>query len=363
MQAWGTHAVKSVTFFISFVLVYYLIATTVRTRDSVGLLLRLLTGGTAFVAVCAIIERRTGFNIFLHLQSVLPFLKYNGVPAVDIAIVRGGNLRVFASSQHPIALGAMFAMIVPISIYLARSRGRRWLITAILLLLGTFSTGSRTAIVMLVTELVVYLVLKPRETRRLWPLLIPMVVVLHVAVPGAIGGFREAFFPKGGIVAEQSTGGGPNANSQLAGGRIRQLGPMLTEASHHPLFGEGYGTRIAGFDEPNRNAPILDNQWLNTALDVGFVGVALWIWLFARACRTLVRAARTNKAKNGDDWMLIGLAASVTAFAVGMFTFDAFGFTQVFFIFWILLGLSAALIRISYPAAGPVQPQTPLGPG
>ena len=30
-----------------------------------------------------------------------------------------------------------------------------------------------------------------------------------------------------------------------------------------------------------------------------------------------------------------------------MFVFDAFSFSQVTFIFWILLGLSAALLRIS----------------
>jgi hypothetical protein len=35
-----------------------------------------------------------------------------------------------------------------------------------------------------------------------------------------------------------------------------------------------------------------------------------------------------------------------------MFTFDAFSFTQVPFIFWILLGLSAAFLRISGAAAG-----------
>ena len=42
-----------------------------------------------------------------------------------------------------------------------------------------------------------------------------------------------------------------------------------------------------------------------------------------------------------------GLAASITGFGVGMLTFDAFSFTQVTFVFWILLGLSAAMLRIN----------------
>ena len=48
-----------------------------------------------------------------------------------------------------------------------------------------------------------------------------------------------------------------------------------------------------------------------------------------------------------DDWLFAALAASVASFAVGMLTFDAFSFTQVTFIFWILLGLSADSLRIS----------------
>ena len=36
----------------------------------------------------------------------------------------------------------------------------------------------------------------------------------------------------------------------------------------------------------------------------------------------------------------------ITGLGVGMLTFDAFSFMQVTFVFWILLGLSAAMLRI-----------------
>jgi hypothetical protein len=166
---------------------------------------------------------------------------------------------------------------------------------------------------------------------------------------------KDAFFPKGGLIAQQSRFEA-DYNPLLAGGRIRLLKPMLSEASAKPLFGEGYGTRISGFDEPNPNAPILDDQWLNNALDVGFIGLAAWGWLMARAVRRLFRASRAP-AQVDDDWLFAALAASVTGFAVGMLVFDAFSFTQVTFIFWILLGLSAALLRIS--GAGSVSPGSP----
>jgi polysaccharide biosynthesis protein PslJ len=246
-------------------------------------------------------------------------------------------------------LGAMLVMIVPVSVYLARTRGRRWFIASVLLLVGALATGSRTALTMILAEFILFLIVKPRETKRLLPLFVPAIVVIHVLAPGAIGTFRAALFPKGGLIAEQ-TQLATNANAQLAGGRIRQISPMVTEASHHPFFGEGLGTRITGFDSPDRNAPILDNQWLNNLLDVGFIGFALWIWLFVRSVRMLLRRARESSG-DGDEWLFLGLAASILSFAIGMLTFDAFSFTQVYFVFWILLGLSAALLAEPAPLA------------
>ena len=252
---------------------------------------------------------------------------------------------MFGPSEQPIALGAALILILPLAVYFARTSGRRWWVAALLVLLGAMASGSRTAVVMLAVEVIVFLRLKPKETKKLWPALIPAVLVLHFALPGTIGSLRSAFFPKGGLIAEQSTLAA-NANPLLAGGRIRELKPMLSEASEKPLFGEGYGTRITGFQSPDRNAPILDDQWLDTVLEFGFVGLAAWVWLIVRAGRRFFRASRTSE-HTGDDWLFAAFAACVTGFGVGMLTFDAFSFTQVTFIFWILLALSATLLRIA----------------
>ena len=40
--------------------------------------------------------------------------------------------------------------------------------------------------------------------RRLWPLVIPMLLAVHIALPGALGSFRASFFPANGIVAQQA---------------------------------------------------------------------------------------------------------------------------------------------------------------
>jgi hypothetical protein len=352
VNAYGSHVIKSLTFFLSFIFVYYLTATTLQRRGSMEMLLKLVTVSGAVIGVSGVVELRTHYNVFDHLHAVLPFLQFEGALG---SLMLGANLRVVGSAEQPIALGAALILIFPLAVYCGRRFGRRWWTFAFLILLGALASGSRTAIVMLTAQAIIFLILKPNETKKLWPALIPALAIVHFALPGTIGGLKDAFFPKGGLIAQQSRFEA-DYNPLLAGGRIRLLKPMLSEASEKPLFGEGYGTRITGFNEPDPNAPILDDQWLNNALDVGFIGLAAWGWLMARAVRRLFRASRAP-AHVDDDWLFAALAASVASFAVGMFTFDAFSFAQVTFIFWILLGLSAALLRIS--GAGSVSDASP----
>ena len=68
---------KALTFFVSFVLMYYLFVSVVRTRHTVETMTKLLVSGTALVAALAIVEQRTGINAFDRLAGLLPF-RFNG---------------------------------------------------------------------------------------------------------------------------------------------------------------------------------------------------------------------------------------------------------------------------------------------
>ena len=169
----------------------------------------------------------------------------------------------------------------------------------------------------------------------------PLLIVVKLALPGSIATLKSAFFPEGGLVAQQSAFS-READPLLAGGRVRQLGPMLDEASRTPVLGQGFATRQTGFFNPLRNAPILDNQWLGLLLEIGVVGIVGWAALFVGSARRLARASRRRAPPEG--WLAAGLAASIVGFGVAMFTFDAFAFTQVSFVFWILISLTASLL-------------------
>jgi hypothetical protein len=334
----STDVVKTVLFFASFFLVYYMIASVLRRRRDIDLVVRTIALAGATVGFLAIIESRTSYNLFDHLQSVVPFLRFQGATALN----RGGRLRVVGSAQHPIALGAVLVMVLPFVVYLVRStRHSRWWAAAFVILLGALATSSRTAITMLAMIGLVYLITRSREVKRLWPALIPMLAVIHFAIPGAIGTTWKSFFPAGGLVAEQKDAG-------VGSARLSTLGPVLRhEVYPNPLFGEGFGTRIVSPSPstPVPNAPILDDQWLGVLAETGVAGFISLAWLFVRFVRRCGAAAREDDSARG--WLLAGTGAAVAAYAIGMFTYDALGFIQVTFLLFITLGIGAAALRVS----------------
>jgi hypothetical protein len=77
---------------------------------------------------------------------------------------------------------------------------------------------------------------------------------------------------------------------------------------------------------------------------VGAIGFLSLIWLYARAVRTLGRRAKQDASSYG--WLLACLATAIAAFPVGMVTYDAFSFTQVTFVSFILVGLGSVALRL-----------------
>jgi len=108
------------------------------------------------------------------------------------------------------------------------------------------------------------------------------------------------------------------------------------------------------------NARILDDQWLATLLETGLVGAFAWIWIFARTIRRIGRAAKDDTGDEG--WLYVALVASITAYGVGMLTYDSFSFIQVTFLFYIFLGFASALLVPAEKRAAVLVP-TPVPAG
>jgi hypothetical protein len=339
---------KTFTLMASCLVAMLFAASVIRTREQLELVVKTLVGGGAVVGLFALIQYRTGFNIFDHL-GIIPALDYvpGGLPG-DLES-RGGGSRVYASAQHPIALSAALVMLLPLGIYVGRRYGTRlWWTATALIGVAAFSTVARTGSTMLVAVLVVFIVLKPREVLGLWKWALPFLIAVHFLAPGALGGLKSAFFPEGGLLAEQES-----AHSATSSNRLADAGPALREWWKRPYVGYGFGTRITEPANPKNNALILDDQWLGMLLEVGLLGTLAFLWLMLRSVRRLGRAARSDDSEHG--WLLAGLAASILSLGIGMITFDAFGFTQVTFLLFVMIGLSVPALRFAKQAEQPPQ--------
>jgi hypothetical protein len=353
--------VKKMSFFASYYLVLFFVVSVIRTRKDLDRILMVFVAGGIIVAITSIIEWRTHFNPYNHIQRVIPIFHMDAGAGNDLS--RGASVRTYASAEHPIALGAALVLLLPLAIYIYRRRGHVfWLAGAGLLTMGALATGSRTAALMLVAELVVFVCVRPRETVRLLPMLLPLMIVLQVAMPGTLTTFKSILQPQAAIKEQQF-------NQGAGAGRLADLGPSLQEWARNPFFGAGFGTRLPSTSDKVTNARILDDEWLGQLLEIGAVGVLALLWLLIRTVRMCSRRSRNDRSSYG--WMLSAFAASVTAFGVGMFTYDAFSFAQVTFMAWVILGLAAAALRIGQeegsgladgPGSEPYQrPATTLG--
>jgi hypothetical protein len=165
---------KGVTLFLSFIIFFYFVASVVTSVSGVVAVTKFIVSGAAIVAAFAVVEQRTGFNVFDHVRVLLPFLQFDG----PITITRYGVIRATASADHPIALGAFLAMCLPLGVALTRTGSILWSVPTVVTLVGIMATASRTPILAVAAATVVFLWLRPRDIRPLLPLVIPIAIVI-----------------------------------------------------------------------------------------------------------------------------------------------------------------------------------------
>jgi polysaccharide biosynthesis protein PslJ len=113
-------AFKSLSYFLGFLAVFVLVASTIKTHAAMDTIVRAVVIGATIVALSAVYESRSGYNAFDHLSEWIPALVREARAGFED---RGGNVRVYASAQHPIALSAALFMAIPLALYLVGRAG------------------------------------------------------------------------------------------------------------------------------------------------------------------------------------------------------------------------------------------------
>jgi hypothetical protein len=342
----GQGALKSLSYYLGFLLVFVLVASIIKTHAAMDTVVRALVLGGAIVAVSAIYESRTGYNPFDHLAEWIPALVRESRADFEL---RGGSLRAYASAQHPIALSAALFMTFPLALYLVgraqtRFRARLWGVAAALCAIGAVATISRTTVVMVIAIVAVGLWVRGSLVLRFWPFLLVLPVAIHFAVPGALGGIYRAFDPQQGLASDLTTRSGESGS-----GRLADLEPGLNVWSESPLYGSGIGTQVtageAGAAETAVGAEgaiiYFDNEWLTTLVQLGVLGILGTAWLVFGSLVTVGRFARRVRGPRSD--LAAACACAIGAFGMSMLVFDAFAFVQATIIFFMIaaIGLQA----------------------
>ncbi|MCP2338073.1 O-antigen ligase [Actinomadura rupiterrae] len=303
----------------------------VRTLDRLNMLLKwVVVGGTGAAFVGAL---QYLFMFDLTKYMVVPVLRYTSGDNPTI-IPRGGQLRVAATTGHPIEFGIVCTMVLPLAIHYAlraRRAGTRswpWWGSALLLLSGMLFSVSRSGVL---TLLAIGLVLLAGWPPRMRTRALVVVAACSLAVLMIAGGLVRAIY---NLFANAQ------ADTSITA-RQHRYGQAAMEISKHPIFGRGDGT----WHFPVYNA--FDNQYIMSMVETGVLGTTALVLLFLGGIYSSLRAR--GKAFSDPDTrdLALSVTASLAAPLVGAVTFDLLSFATITGLTFLMVGAAGALLRIT----------------
>jgi O-antigen ligase len=114
-----------------------------------------------------------------------------------------------------------------------------------------------------------------------------------------------------------------------------------TLVTQNPWFGTGGGSYV-----PTNAIDILDNQYLETVVELGLVGGLVVVVLYLFFPMILAFKARARSRLEGSRELGAALGAAVSVALVGAATFDAFSFAMFAYLYALLVGLIGAYWRL-----------------
>jgi hypothetical protein len=259
---------------------------------------------------------------------------------------RAPFMRVSGSTFHPIELGVVATMILPLSVWRSLFESgvrRRWVLWMQTILIGFAAviTISRSAILSLLIVILVFIPTLPKVPRR-WALLVTpgCIAAIFLVLPGFVTTITEAF--------------GAGTRDPSISTRVDDYPMVKALVAANPWTGIGPGAYI--FTDPLK---ILDNQYLLTAVTMGIFGVAGFVTFVGLPILSSIQVAVA-----APDPALRCLAGAVAAgagvAALVSGTFDSLSFPVFVIVLSAVIGLSAAIwqiaqqepVRISNSAAG-----------
>ncbi|RKT53962.1 O-antigen ligase family protein [Saccharothrix australiensis] len=338
-----TVADSSIVRIVATISVAVFVCDAVRTRERLDKVLKLVLGCAAAIAFIGLVQFGTGVDLAGYVSVPGLRTQENGYAVFES---RSVFRRPTGTTNHPIEYGLVCAVAVPLGahyVFKARDEGTphvRWLVCLGLCGLGAMTSLSRTALVVLAVAGVVMLITLPRR-RKITALVVGGGFFLgaSLVVPGLFGTLRGMF---------ANIEDDPSVKARTA-----DYAAAAEQIDLNPLLGRGFGTFLPA------KYTILDNQFLLTLIENGYLGLFALIGMFLAAGFAVVRVRMISR-----DEHLRGLAAcvlsAVLAGGIGAITFDLLGFGVATGLVFTMIGLAGAMLRIAKAEAGSAE-RTPSG--
>jgi cell division protein FtsW (lipid II flippase) len=300
---------------------------------------RALTWGGGFCGLVAALQYWVSIDIVPFLRMLPGFTVNFDNPAI---VARSGLSRVAGTSITAIELGVVAGMLLPLAIYLAlydteRIARKRWT-PVVLIGLGIATSVSRSGVIAVTLAFGTLVALMPARQRLFALCAAPFgLTAIFMSAPGVIGTLT-AFFKAGS-----------SDTSVMA--RLYDYPEVERLVSQSPWLGQGGSTYM-----PENPWFILDNEYLKTAIELGFVGVAVVIAYFLIPFITALVARRRS---SDPELRLLCAALAGAALAAGVcsITFDSLSFAMYSHVYALVIGLIGACWRLApRPVPPPAEP-------
>jgi O-antigen ligase len=298
----------------------------VRTLQDAMVLVRALLAGAFFCCVVALFQFIFRINPMEWVGTAMVGFVDNGGNTPFQA--RGAMMRVAGSTFHPIELGVISAMLLPLSIWRALYDRRGWKpfhwMGSLLLVFGIAVPVSRSGIISLMIVVLVTTPFLPGVTRKWAVVVVPAILAgMFVVVPGLVGTLFGSF-----------TAGTSDPSITT---RLNNFPRVIEMVSALPFTGSGPGTYL-----PTNALYILDNEYYQAAVTMGLPGlVAIVAYLAIPGVFTLIAA---HFAVDPQLRLLAGsvAAAGLVSMAASA-TFDSLSFPVFALLYPFFIGLGGSI--------------------
>ncbi|SEL11996.1 O-antigen ligase family protein [Rhodococcus maanshanensis] len=302
------------------------VLSRVKTDRQRSIVLGCLAAGLTFACLVGLLQGLTPIDLRFLFRPPGFALNVEELQLTE----RLGARRVIGTSQHAIEFSVLAATTVPLTIYFARHAPNRSLrllaaAAACLALLALPAAISRSGVISLVTVLLIYML---------------AFTVRQIAIALAVGAVAvvayAVAFPHVAVALWETITGSERDPSVRA--RTEDYAEVSQTFREHPVFGLGLG------GQPH----LLDNEWLQTIVQGGVIGLAAMIVVTGGAVFGMAAGLRraTSPREREQVYMMGAVLAGIL---VSSTTFDLFYYQQASLIFFIVFGLLWSTFTVPVP--------------